>query len=148
VRDEAVQWCLSFRHAFAKHLRCRQRRLGATWHLDEMVVSIGREHHSLWRAVDHDREVLDILVQKWRDQHAAKRFVRTWLKGLQYVPHRLVTDKLGSYGAARPPWCRWHRGEGCEHLQSRDAAWLRVRLGRYPKDPAPEPDRGIAQQQG
>ncbi len=54
----------------------------------------------MWRAVDQDGEVLDILVQKRRNTRAAKRFFRKLLKGLQYVPNRLVTDKLRSYGAA------------------------------------------------
>jgi len=102
VSYEAVrQWCLRFGQAFAKRLRCRQGRLGDTWHLDEVFVTIGGELHYLWRAVDQDGEVLDILVQERRDKHAAKRFFRKLLKGLQYIPHKLVTDKLGSYGAAR-----------------------------------------------
>jgi putative transposase len=102
VSYEAVhQWCLRFGQAFAKRLRCRQGRLGDTWHLDEVFVTIGGERRYLWRAVDQDGEVLDILVQKRRDKHAAKRFFRKLLKGLQYIPHKMVTDKLGSYGAAR-----------------------------------------------
>jgi putative transposase len=99
---EAVRlWCLRFGQAFAKRLRGRQGRLGDTWHLDEMFVTIRGECHYLWRAVDQDGEVLDNLVQKRRNKHADKRFFRKLLKGLQYVPHRLVTDKLASYGAAR-----------------------------------------------
>jgi putative transposase len=102
VGYEAVrQWCLRFGQAFAKRLRCRQGRLGDTWHLDEVFVTIGGELHYLWRAVDQDGEVLDIVVQERRDKHAAKRFFRKLLKGLQYIPHKMVTDKLGSYGAAR-----------------------------------------------
>ena len=53
------------------------------------------------RAVDQDGQVLDILVQKRRNTGAAKRFFRTLLKGLQYVPSRLVTDELRSYRAAQ-----------------------------------------------
>jgi putative transposase len=102
VSYEAVhQWCLRFGQAFAKRLRGRQGRLGDAWHLDEVFVTISRERHYLWRAVDQDGEVLDILVQKRRNKHAAKRFFRKLLKGLQYVPHKLVTDKLTSYGVAR-----------------------------------------------
>lgn len=74
---------------------------GVSWHLDEIFVSIQGKRHYLWRAVDQDGDVLDILVQQNRDQHAAKRFVRELLKGLQYTPRRLVTDKLGSCGVAR-----------------------------------------------
>jgi putative transposase len=70
-------------------------------HLDEVFVSIQGKRHYLWRAVDQDGEVLDILVQKSRGQYAAKRFFRKLLKGLHYVPHLIVTDRLGSYGAAR-----------------------------------------------
>ncbi|HJY84209.1 MAG TPA: IS6 family transposase [Candidatus Binatia bacterium] len=102
VSYEALrQWCLKFGSSFTKKLRHRQGRLGDTWHLDEMFVTINGERHYLWRAVDQDGEVLDILVQKRRDQHAAKRFFRKLLKGLHYVPRLLVTDQLGSYGAAR-----------------------------------------------
>jgi len=56
--------------------------------------------HDLWRAVDQDGVVLDILVQDRRDSNAAKRFFRRLLKGLQYVPRVIVTDKPRSYGAA------------------------------------------------
>ena len=102
VSYEAVrQWCLKFGLPVARELRARQGRLGDTWHLDEVCISIGGEQHYLWRAVDQDGDVLDILVQKRRNKHAAKCFFRKLLKGLQYVPHKLVTDKLGSYGAAR-----------------------------------------------
>jgi putative transposase len=102
VSHEAIRlWCLLFGQAFAKRLRGRPGRLGDTWHLDEMFVTRHGARHYLWRAVDQDGEVLDILVQNRRDKHAAKRFFRTLLKGLQYVPQKLVTDKLASYGAAR-----------------------------------------------
>ncbi len=101
VSYEAVrQWCLKFGQEFARKLRHRQGRLGDTWHLDEVFISIQGKRHYLWRAVDQDGDVLDILVQQRRDQRAAKRFFRKLLKGLQYAPRRLVTDKLGSYGAA------------------------------------------------
>jgi len=102
VSYEAVRlWCLKFGQAFANKLRHRRGRLGDTWHLDEMFVSIRGQRHYLWRAVDQDGQVLDILVQKRRDQRAAKCFFRKLLKGLHYVPRLLITDRLGSYGAAR-----------------------------------------------
>jgi putative transposase len=94
------QWCLKFGHTFAKRIRHRRGQLGDTWHLDELCVSIREERHYLWRAVDQDGEVLDILVQKHRNQHAAQRFFRQLLKGLLYVPRLIVTDRMGSYGAA------------------------------------------------
>lgn len=102
VSYEAVrQWCLKFGPSFARKLRYRQGRLGDTWHLDEVFVSIQGKRHYLWRAVDQDGDVLDILVQPHRDQHAAERFFRKLLKGLHYTPRLLVTDRLGSYAAAR-----------------------------------------------
>src|SRR5262245_34009102 len=113
VSYEAVrQWCLKFGQEFVRKLRHRQGRLGDRWHLDEMFVMINGERHYLWRAVDQDGDVLDILVQKHRDQCAAKRFFRKLLKGLLYVPRLLVTDQLGSYGVARrevlPSVAHWH----------------------------------------
>ncbi len=94
------QWCLKFGHAFAKKLRHRRGRPGDTWHLDEMFIRMGGKRYYLWRAVDQDGETLDILVQKRRNTHAANRFFRKLLKGLRYVPNRLVTDQLRSYAAA------------------------------------------------
>jgi putative transposase len=60
-----------------------------------------RSPHYLWRAVDQDGDVLDILVQSRRDKKAAKRFFRKLLKGLRYVPRVIITDKLKSYSAAK-----------------------------------------------
>jgi putative transposase len=59
------------------------------------------ERHYLWRAVDQDGNILDILVQRRRDKHAAKKFFRKLLKGLASVPRVIITDKLTSYGAAK-----------------------------------------------
>ena len=64
-------------------------------------MSINGKTHYLWRAVDQNGNVLDILVQSRRNTHAAKRFFRKLLKGLQYVPRVIITDKLKSYGAAK-----------------------------------------------
>ena len=101
VSYEAVRlWCLKFGQTFAKKLRQRRGRPGDTWHLDELFIRIRGERYYLWRAVDQDGQVLDILVQKRRNTGAAKRFFRKLLKGLHYAPNRLVTDKLRSYGAA------------------------------------------------
>ena len=69
--------------------------------MDEVFVRIRGERHYLWRAVDQDGDVLDILVQRYRNTHAAKRFFRKLLKGQERTPFQLVTDKLKSYGAAR-----------------------------------------------
>ncbi len=70
------------------------------WHLDEVFVTIQGRRQYLWRAVDLDGDVIDILVQPRRDRRAAKRFFRKLLKGQGSEPRRLLTDKLRSYGAA------------------------------------------------
>ena len=75
-------------------MKRRQGRLGDTWHLDEVFVTIQGRRQYLWRAVDQDGDVIDILVQSCRDQRAAKRFFRKLLKGQGSPPWRLVTDKL------------------------------------------------------
>ena len=75
-------------------------RPGDTWHLDEVFIRIKGKQHYLWRAVDQDGDVLDILVQRRRNAKAAKRFFRKLLKGLRFAPRKIVTDKLRSYGAA------------------------------------------------
>jgi putative transposase len=99
---EAVRcWCRKFGQAYANQLRRRRPRPGDKWHLDEVFLTIKGERHYLWRAVDQDGHVLDILVQRRRDKTAAKKFFRKLLKGLTYVPRVIVTDQLGSYGAAK-----------------------------------------------
>ena len=81
---EAVHlWCVKFGRAFAKKLRRRRGQPGDTWHLDELFTRIRVERYYLWRAVDQDRDTLDILVQKRRNTDAAKRFFRKLLKGLR-----------------------------------------------------------------
>ena len=74
--------------------------MGDTWHLDEVFVTIQGRQQYLWRAVDEDGDVLDILVQPRRNRHAAVRFFRRLLKNQRHVPRRLITDKLRSYSAA------------------------------------------------
>src|SRR5262245_16815293 len=99
---EAVRyWCREFGQVYANQLRHRRPRPGDKWHLDEVFLTIRGERHYLWRAVDQDGHVLDILVQHQRNKKAAKKFFRKLLKGLRYVPRVLITDKLGSYGAAK-----------------------------------------------
>jgi putative transposase len=82
--------------------------------LDEVFLTINGRRHYLWRAVDQDDNVLDILVQSRRNKQAAKKFFRKVLKGLQYVPRVIITDKLKSYGAAKREIL-----PGVEHRQSR-----------------------------
>ena len=117
-RETIRQWCLKFGSSYARSLRRRQGRPGDTWFLDEVFVSINGERRYLWRAVDQDGDVLDILVRKRRNKRAAKRFFIKLLKGLRYVPRVIVTDKLGSYGAARrevPPSVRHVQDRWCNN---------------------------------
>ena len=64
------QWCRKFGPEYARRLKRRQGRLGDTWHLDELFVTIQGQRHFLWRAVDQDGDVIDILVQPRRDRRA------------------------------------------------------------------------------
>jgi putative transposase len=114
ISPETVrQWCAKFGQTYANGLRRRRGRPGDKGHLDEVFIKIGGKTHYLWRAVDHEGSVLDILVTSRRDAKAATRFFRKLLKGLTYVPRVLVIDKLASYGVA-------HRRliPGVEHRRS------------------------------
>ncbi len=95
------RWSRTFGQTYANKLRRRRPRPGDKWHLDEVFVSINGVQHYLWRAVDQDGTVLDILVQSRRNTQAAKKFFRRLLKDLASVPRVLITDTLASYGAAR-----------------------------------------------
>jgi putative transposase len=102
VSYESVrEWCLKFGAAYAKRIRAHGPRPGDRWHLDEVFLKIQGKLQYLWRAVDQDGDVLDILVQSRRNKRAAKKFFRKLLKGLQYVPRAIITDKLRSYAAAK-----------------------------------------------
>src|SRR3954447_24136033 len=102
VSYETVRrWVLKFGLQFARNLRARRPRPSDRWHLDEMVVSIGGERQWLWRAVDNEGEVLDLLAQLRRDKNAALRLMRKLLRTQGFAPTVGVTDKLQSYGAAR-----------------------------------------------
>jgi putative transposase len=102
VSYETVRrWCRKFAQTLANRLRRRRPKPGDRWHLDEVFIKINGVQHDLWRAVDQDGIVLDVLAQSRRTTKAAKRFFRKLLKGLRYVPRVVVTDKLGSYGAAK-----------------------------------------------
>ena len=101
VSHETIrQWTRKFGQDYANALRRRRPRPGDKWHLDEVFVKINGVGHYLWRAVDQDGVVLDVLVQRRRDAAAGKKFFRKLLKGLRYVPWMIVTDKLGSYQLA------------------------------------------------
>src|SRR6202521_5093364 len=102
VTHETIrQWGLKFGREFANRIRRRAPRRGDKWHLDEVVISFAGKKHWLWRAVDQDGFVLDVLVQSRRDKKAAKRLFRKLLKKQGRAPRVLVTDKLKSYAAAK-----------------------------------------------
>jgi putative transposase len=102
VSHETIrQWCTRFGAAFAGGLRRRRARAGDKWHLDEVMLKINGKRHWLWRAVDQNGLVLDILVQSRRDQQAAERFLRRVLDGEGGAePRVVITDKLASYPPA------------------------------------------------
>ncbi len=93
-------WVLKFGPVIARRLRRCRPRPSNRWHLNEMVVRIAGERMYLWRAVDHEGEVLDMLVQRRRDTPAALRLMRKLLKKQGFAPKLLVTDKLRSYASA------------------------------------------------
>ena len=95
------QWARKFGQLYANHLRRRRARPGDKWFLDEVFLKINGKTQYLWRAVDQEGNLLDILVQSRRNKAAAKKFFRKLLKGCTYVPRVLITDKLGSYEAAK-----------------------------------------------
>jgi putative transposase len=94
------RWVLKFGPSIARRLRQRHPRPSDRWHLDEMVVRIAAKRMYLWRAVDHEGEVLHLLVQRRRDSRAALRLMRKLLKKHGFAPKLLVTDKLRSCAAA------------------------------------------------
>jgi len=106
------RWVLKFGPVIARRLRRLRPRPSDRWHLDEMVVRIAGKRMYLWRAVDHEGEVLDMLVQRRRDCRAALRLMRKLLKKQGFAPKLLVTDKLRSYA---PPFRRL--GLTCPHEQ-------------------------------
>jgi putative transposase len=102
VTHEAIRkWCRTFGQLYANQLRPRRPRPGDKWHLDEVFLTLRGERHYLWRAVDQEENVLDILVQHRRDTAAANTVFRKLLKALTYVPRVIVTDRLKSYSAAK-----------------------------------------------
>jgi putative transposase len=103
VSYEAIRlWCGKFGPEYARRLRHCRRRLGRRWHVDEVFIRMNGTTHYLWRAVDQNGQIVDILVQARRDRAAAERFFQHLLKGTDTVPHTVVTDRLRSYSAALP----------------------------------------------
>ena len=101
VSYEAIRlWCNRFGPNYAARLKRKHRGFGDTFFIDEVFIRIDGKQHYLWRAVDQDGEVVDVLLQKRRDGAAAKRFFKRLLKKHQAEPRKVVTDKLRSYGVA------------------------------------------------
>ncbi|RDI51360.1 IS6 family transposase [Microvirga subterranea] len=102
VSYEAVRrWALKFGPDFVRRLKRKRPSRRDIWHLDEVVITIAGQKHWLWRAVDQDGYVLDEIVQARRDIKAAKRLLKRLLRRQGSPPRRMITDKLGSYAAAR-----------------------------------------------
>jgi putative transposase len=95
------RWALKFGPDYARRLRRKTPSRRDIWHLDEVVVTISGQKHWLWRAVDQDGYVLDEVVQARRDTRAAKCLLKRLLRKQGCPPRRKITDKLGSYAAAR-----------------------------------------------
>ena len=128
------QWCAKFGPVYAAGLRRRQPRPGDTWHLDEVFLTINGRRQYLWRAVDQDGNVLDILVQCRRDAKAARRLFRTLLKRQCASPRVLVTDKLRSYAVA-------HR-EVMPSVEHRQSQYLNNRAENS-HQPTPQRERAM-----
>jgi len=102
VSYEAIRyWCRKFGLTFARAIRRRQSNVSTQWHVDEVFLKIGGELHYLFRAVDQDGQVLELLLQSRRNKRVALNFFRKLLKQQGYAPHTLVTDKLRSYSATQ-----------------------------------------------
>ena len=126
VSNEAIRLsCRKFGTAFARELKRREKRLSKTWHMDEVFVNISGRQVYLWRAVDEHGQVLDILVQEKRATDAAERFFRRLLKEADELPEWIITDQLGSYGAAK---AKIPELQEVEHLQVHSSARLNNRV--------------------
>ena len=101
VSYETVRrWVDKFGSTYAKRLRSRSESPSPVWHLDEVYTKINGKMVYLWRAVDDEGTVLDVVVQRRRNTKAATRLLRKLLKNQGVRPTKIVTDRLGSYGAA------------------------------------------------
>ena len=101
VSYETVRrWAQKFGRQYGRSICARRGPAFDIWHLDEVFVNIGGQQMYLWRAVDGEGEVLDVLVQKRRNKRAAIKLMRKLLRKQGVRPTRIVTDKLKSYGSA------------------------------------------------
>jgi putative transposase len=102
VSYETVRrWATKLGPEYARRLKRKRPSCHDIWHLDEVMITIGGQQHWLWRAVDQDGYVLDEIVQTRRDTKGAKRLLKRLLKKQGCPPRRMITDKLGSYAAAK-----------------------------------------------
>ena len=100
VSYESIRlWVNKFGPVFTRRLKCKHQGFGDTYYLDQVFVKIRGKQHYLWRAVDQDREVVDVYLQERRDATSAKRFFQRFLK-TGGVPREIITDKLRSDGVA------------------------------------------------
>ncbi len=104
------RWVEKFGSTFAKRISCRSESPSPVWHLDEVYTKVNGRMVYLWRAVDDEGTVLDVVVQQRRNTKAATRLLRKLLRNQGIKPTRIVTDRLGSYGAAL-------KCLGLQHLQ-------------------------------
>lgn len=101
VSHESIRlWCNKFGPKYAVRLKQKRDGYGDTFYIDEVFVKINGEFHYLWRAVDQDGDVVDVLLQTRRDGQAAKRFFKRLLASHGREPRKIVTDKLRSYDVA------------------------------------------------
>ncbi len=94
------RWVDKFGSIYAKRIKSRSENPSPIWHLDEVYTKINGKMVYLWRAVDDEGTVLDIVVQRRRNTKAAMRLLRKLLRNQGIKPKQIVTDRLGSYGAA------------------------------------------------
>jgi putative transposase len=94
------RWVLTFGPAIARRLQARRAKPHSRWHLDEMFVRIGGKQMYLWRAVDSEGEILEVLVQAKRNKQAALKLIRKLLKKHGTAPTEWITDKCPAYAAA------------------------------------------------
>jgi putative transposase len=141
VSHETIrQWCDRFGPQYAAALRRRRPQAGDKWHLDEVFIKVNGVRQYLWRAVDQDGNVLDILVQSRRDAKAAKRFMAKLMKKQRRVPRVLVTDKCRSYGSAHRELMgsvehRSHKGLNNRAENSHQPTRQRERAMKYFRSP-------------
>lgn len=133
-------WCQKFGQQYAKQLRRKRSFIDGKWHLDEVVVTIKKQPYYLWRAVDAEGTVLEVLLQRHRDTEAAKRFFRKLLKKQGFVPRVIVTDKLKRYAAAKKQVMksvehRQHKGLNNRAENSHQPTRVRERRMRRFKSP-------------